>query len=469
MTTAVINKTSTDQVELEFVQFGSSSTQCSIRDDALDGRLDYHFSVNELSVNLRNAPIHPVSQDTVLFQIRKRMVGVGIDAIAPAQVEYTQFLTHEEVYYATPEGRVLLVGQLPNEDQGFAGFLNILNTGAGIYGRVLTTFRDILNPTSNIPPQGVHFTDSDFQFTVSHNRKMFSTSEFIQSLKGWALRFNQKMTLTGIAHAHYGLTAAQILGANGLPVVVAPVPLVLANGQPVPGAADLVVQYLQFNSTNDGSIEVAGTQHFWDLFTIEFNAYGASLLGVDLSQLIDHTNRYFLGATGDSFATPFLVEHQASGQYRYVLPTNTNAHTLQTGTPIYQSCDQRVKISVTSHLNILSNIKIENGLQKADRTIGEAFFENKLTSEMERDGQNFQTKLTSRIYGGQMNMIRKSDPYHAWHKLLNSFDTKFFRFYVHITYRIFDMATNTWSIQTKLLDVNDNDYWLMQIRFVSDV
>ena len=230
-----------------------------------------------------------------------------------------------------------------------------------------------------------------------------------------------------------------------------------------------MVQYLQFNSTNDGSIEVAGTQHFWDLFTIEFNAYGASLLGVDLSQLIDHNNRYFLGATGDSFATPFLVLDAGSGEYRFILPANTAAHTLQTGTPIYQSCDQRVKISVTSHLNIMSNIKIENGLQKADRTIGEAFFENKLTSEMERDGENFQTKLTSRIYGGQMNMIRKSDPYHAWHKLLNSFDTKFFRFYVHITYRMFDMATNTWSIQTTLLEVNDNDYWLMQIRFVSDV
>jgi hypothetical protein len=467
MTTAVINKVSTDQVELEFMQFGSSSTQCSIRDDALDGRLDYHFCVNELSVNLRNAPIHPVAQDTVLFQIRKRMVGVGIDTIAPAQDEYAQFLTHDAAYYGTVVGRVLLVGPLPAENLGFAGFLLIQDITGDIYGRVLDEFRDILNPTSTLPPQGVHFTDSDFQFTVSPNRKMFSTSEFIQSLKAWSSRFNQAMTQTGIAHAHYGLTAAQILGANGLPVVVAPVQLVDGNDAPIQGA--VVEKYLQFNSTNDGSIEVAGTQHFWDLFTLEFNSYGASLLGVDLAQLIKHDNRYFLGVTGDSFATLFLVLHAGSQEYRYVPPANTAAHTLQTGTPIYQSCDQRVKISVTSHLNILSNIKIENGLQKADRTIGEAFFENKLTSEMERDGATFQTKLTSRIYGGQMNMIRKSDPYHAWHKLLNSFDTKFFRFYVHITYRMFDMATNTWSIQTTLLEVNDDDYWLMQIRFVSDV
>jgi hypothetical protein len=462
MTTAVINKTSTDQVEMEFVQFGSSSTQCSIRDDALDGRLDYHFSVNELSVNLRNAPIHPVAQDTVLFQIRKRRVGLGIDAIVAHQADYAIFVGNTEAHYDTVAGLIQLTA--------FANALNIQNPGQlGLYARVVTAFRDALNPTSNLPPQGVYFTDSDFQFTVSHNRKMFSTSEFIQSLKGWALRFNQKMTQTGIAHAHYGLTAAQIIDAQGNAVVVAGVPLVQANGQPVPGSADLVVPYLQFNSTNDGSIEVAGTQHFWDLFTIEFNAYGASLLGVDLSQLINHNNRYFLGATGDSFATPFLVLDAATQEYRYVLPANTNAHTMQTGTPIYQSCDQRVKISVTSHLNIVSNIKIENGIQKADRTIAEAFFENKLTSEMQRDGQTFQTKLTSKIYGGQMNLIRKSDPYHDWHKLLNSFDTKFFRFYIHITYRIFDMATNTWSIQTKPLPVNDNDYWIMQIRFVSDI
>ena len=126
MTTAVINKTSTDQVELEFMQFGSSSTQCSIRDDALDGRLDYHFCVNELSVNLRNAPIHPVAQDTVLFQIRKRMVGVGIDAIAAAQAAYAEFLSHEEAYYATPEGRALLVGPLPNEDRYSTSRIRVL-------------------------------------------------------------------------------------------------------------------------------------------------------------------------------------------------------------------------------------------------------------------------------------------------------------------------------------------------------
>jgi hypothetical protein len=68
-----------------------------------------------------------------------------------------------------------------------------------------------------------------------------------------------------------------------------------------------------------------------------------------------------------------------------------------------------------------------------------------------------------------MNMIRKSDQYHSWTKLLNSFDTKFFRFYIWMTYRIFNDATNKWAIQTKLLDVDDNDYWLFQIRFVSDV
>ena len=287
---------------------------------------------------------------------------------------------------------------------------------------------------------------------------MFSTSEFIQSIKSWAVDFNQHLTVMGLTSAFFGLTEQQQTSVAGVALVVDGVP----TGAPT-------VQYLQIQSTNDGSIQIAASQNFWNCFTIEFNAYGASLLGIDLTQLITHDPRYFLAYTTNSNSTPFLALHQASGEYRYVLPTNTADHVLQTLTPIYQSCDQRVKISVTSHLNILSNIKIENGIQKADRTIGEAFFENKLTSEMSREGQLFQTKLTSKIYAGQMNMIRKSDQYHAWHKLLNSFDTKFFRFYLHITYRMFDMATNTWSIQTQLLKVDENDYWLMQIRFVSDV
>jgi hypothetical protein len=283
---------------------------------------------------------------------------------------------------------------------------------------------------------------------------MFSTPEFIQAIKQWALRFSQNLTRMGLNPLYFGYTE-QVQPA------VAPLDDLFHPYQ--------VIQYLEINSTNDGSIEIVGSKDFWNSFCIQLTPYGASLLGIDLDQLQNHDGRYFLASNDDSFSTPFLDLDIGSGQYRFEVGGNTTERTFQTITPIYQSCDQRVKISVTSGLNILSNVKIVNGLQTTDRTIAEAFFENRLTSEITRAGTTFETKLTSKIYAGQMSMIRKSDQYHSWTKLLNSFDTKFFRFYIWVTYRIFNDATNKWAIQTKLLDVDDNDYWLFQIRFVSDV
>jgi hypothetical protein len=338
-----------------------------------------------------------------------------------------------------------------NEHIGYTG----ANAGSD-HGQILHAYVTYINENTLYFIQSEHLTDANFQFQISPNRKMYGTTEFVKALQDMATLLNRNLTKTG-------LVAAWTSG--GVETVAA---------QDVNAERD-VIQYLNFYTTNDGSLELKGTRNFWNAFYIEFTAYGASLLGIKLSQLQNHLNHYYLAATGNSFTTPFIAAVQVGQnpivtEHQLQAPLNTlETLTFVFDTPIYQSCDQRVSISVTSHLSILSNVKVENGQQKADRTIAEAFFENTVTSEMTRTDTRFETKLTSKIYAGQMNLIRKSDMYHEWHRLLTSFDAKFFRFYIHKTYRVFNIQTEKWSIETTPLKIEEDDYWLLQIRFVSDV
>ena len=112
--------------------------------------------------------------------------------------------------------------------------------------------------------QSEFFVDADFTFRIAPGRKMFSTSEFIQSLKQWALAFNQKLTQTGLNPLYFGRNAQQ-------QPVVAPIALFGANGLPLGGAGNQLLQYLNFNTTNDGSIEIVGSQNFWNDFCVSLH------------------------------------------------------------------------------------------------------------------------------------------------------------------------------------------------------
>ena len=52
---------------------------------------------------------------------------------------------------------------------------------------------------------------------------------------------------------------------------------------------------------------------------------------------------------------------------------------------------------------------------------------------------------------------------------MTSYMLKFFRFYLKIQYREFDEVTDSWSLSTKKLSVPEHAYWLMVLKFVSDV
>ena len=78
MSEIIINKVSVDSVELEITQFESNEAQVVLRDNLLDGALNYKFAVTELSVNLQGVPLFPITQATRLFRIVRRNVGADI-------------------------------------------------------------------------------------------------------------------------------------------------------------------------------------------------------------------------------------------------------------------------------------------------------------------------------------------------------------------------------------------------------
>jgi hypothetical protein len=138
--------------------------------------------------------------------------------------------------------------------------------------------------------------------------------------------------------------------------------------------------------------------------------------------------------------------------------------------PLYQTAEQRVKISVESHLPVASNILVSDEKESVDRTISERFFESKLESTVhfDSDGTFDSQQITSNVYSGQYSFIKKSDRPTQWHKLMTAYELRYFRFHIYLTYRVYNAATDTWYLVKDPLDIPTSKYWSMQVRFISD-
>ena len=138
---------------------------------------------------------------------------------------------------------------------------------------------------------------------------------------------------------------------------------------------------------------------------------------------------------------------------------------------LYMCLDQRVSISLSSHLPMLSNLVVREGLQTNDRNICEVFFDNEISSTVEFDDEGVFAKqqLSNKVYCGQFPMIRKDTVYKEWQKLLFSFNLRFFRFHVFTTYRAYDSVKDVWRFVTEALKVDNDKYYDFTLRFLSEV
>ena len=455
MSTAVFNRTAQDSTEMEFVQFGNAETQVHLRHELLDGEKTYVFGVTSLNVPLQDCPIHPITSQTNIFQIRRRNVGKPL--LFEAAGLYEPFNTYKNLLYQDAV-EVLFQNFVEAYNNTFAALPGIteLSLKADIIAAFTTLFRDYFNPNTAAPlfdPTYFATDDSTFKFNIDPERPHFSVNDFMKTLSQFAEIFNQQMTIYGIEFP------AQIFG---LPEarVVAPV----ANPR-----ADQVVPYITFELNPDTSLRINGSRDFWDCFYFEFSDYGKHILGISDTILTSvNVRSNVLGHQADSVisAANAMV---AGAPLVFIAPANNTAHVVFNRVPLFESCDLRVYVAVTCHLPMDSHTAVLNGKESSSRDIAIAFFENFAeTSVITAGNGDISIKVKERAYGSQTHMIRKVDQNIKWHKLKTSYRLRYIRLHLRICYKILDLTTGEFSLEKQEFPVSADNYWQVFIRFVSE-
>jgi hypothetical protein len=227
-----------------------------------------------------------------------------------------------------------------------------------------------------------------------------------------------------------------------------------------------LIQYLQITQQPDTSLLIQGTRDFWDCFFIEFSLYGMQLFGVKKTALLSMNARYYLAHSDDAKVSVSTDLVAADGTFEDA--GNTASLYVTTSTPLFECCDQRIYVSISTHMPMDSHVVIQNGVQTSSRDIAIAFFDNQAESIItyKADG-SLGLRIKGRTYGSQTHMIRKSD-YIKWHKLNTSYQLRYMRFYIHICYKLYNDTTDTFVLVKQDFPVSQDSFWQMYVRFVSE-
>ena len=188
MSSVIVNKVNSDQVEVEFIQSGSDTITTVLKDSLLDGGRGYNFSVVSLSCPLDATPMFPITQETELFAIHRRHVGASqtadIAAYTLAYNTYNDFVTTVAV-----EGTDVVLQALANAEnvQGLGGAYNRAQWVAAITAHYVAALEAAAIPTtfSLIPPAG-----RTASYFISPDRPLYSAAEFLQDLNAWCHVFS---------------------------------------------------------------------------------------------------------------------------------------------------------------------------------------------------------------------------------------------------------------------------------------
>jgi hypothetical protein len=315
-------------------------------------------------------------------------------------------------------------------------------------------------------PTTISILGRNSTYYVSPNKPFYNAGELVHDLSNWCNIFNVEQTIAGISQQHYGgvdtLAIADVIVNGQVAQTIAEQVAALRAGQEQPEV------FLRVKFTADASLELIGSVLFWNNFTIRCTNYMAAMFGLDKTQFQTVGGAKYLQQTDDSSANAF-TNYQVNDVI--LAGGNLVAHTVRTVVPIYQSAEQRVKVSVESDLSYNSNVKIVNESEGRDRDICSGFFTNQITSKISFDADRALSGITisSTVYNGQFAFIRKTDKQHKWNRLLSSFDVRLLRFYLRVMYRDFNEIQNKYTLVTKDVKIPENAFWHMVVRFVSNV
>jgi len=414
MSNFVVNRNGLDQVTLEFMTTGTSEASINLRDALLDEKLSYVFSVDHLNAPLDSVPITNII-DKELFRIERRNVGETLD----------------------------------------------------------------IEVNTSLP-------DDVFVYTLS--RKFYDVPSFVRDLNNWARGVEQFLTIQGLVdfRTYGGVSNAATPAASVVAPLRALQPRTLVDILGGLGYYD----FIRFRLTIDGSLILELSHDFTNNFILKFaGRLGGEVLGLgsNISAVVrrlitpdpagggavvlgaEQTD-YYLAVT-NGVTTAAWLQVTVDGANFIQAGANLRSTTVHSEHSLYMVMDQRVKVSVSSHLPMLNNVLIKEEKETVDRAILEVFFDNEIETSVTFDEQGVfkEHQITNKLYAGQFPFVKKSDIGKQWHKLLTSFDLRFFRFHIHITYRTFDSDKDRWVLTTKRLPIGDTQYWDFSLRFLSEV
>ena len=282
-------------------------------------------------------------------------------------------------------------------------------------------------------------------------------SRFMTRGVGGQVHYNATGFITTLGkHANNFTQLQDIIGAGPFPP---------AQGIGSPGSQ---TEYLRIRLNADGCVEFIGTSIFWNHYCVQFSPYGAAVLGIttlDENNILAVTTRINNGGVIFSmFDAGVIIDLAAHPQFTPMLETTKVIGSV----PIFKNLDHRYFVSVETDLLVSQAIKVVDGRQTIDRSICKVFFPTtcKVLLQSEDGVLREDVDFEIETHVGQYSFIRKTNPSRQWTSLQTSYDLRFFRFHLYITYRFFD-AAGQWVFSRMKFPIAQDDSWTLALEFVS--
>ena len=274
---------------------------------------------------------------------------------------------------------------------------------------------------------------SSFRTISSNNSSYFTVASFLCDLAKTAYSFTQQQD------------------AIGVPQVVPP---------------NVDNEYLRIRLNADSCVEFIGTSIFWNNFCLQFTDYGKILFGVQ--DFCDSNNVMAISvsaATGDLIYNMFEAGYVVDflNQVDELLYTAKIVGSY----PLLKNLDHRYFVSAETDLIISQSIKCVDGKETTDRTICKAYFPMKCSVLLESEDsvlrEDVDFEFVTRT--GQHSFIKKTNPSRHWVSLQTSYDLRFYRFNLFVTYRRF--KNNKFIFTRQTYPIAKDQSWDLSVEFVS--
>ena len=139
--------------------------------------------------------------------------------------------------------------------------------------------------------------------------------------------------------------------------------------------------------------------------------------------------------------------------------------------PIFRNLDHRYFVSVETDLMITAAKKVVDGKETIDRSISKSFFPSTVRVLLESENgvlrEDVDFEIETRI--GQHSFVKKTEPSRQWSALQTSYDLRFYRFHLYVTYRYFKQPENRWIFSRLKYPIQKDESWTLGLEFVSKI